>query len=66
MFCEIFFDGARVPVTNRLGGEGEGWAPQADMVTASTPQPKNRFNCRSMDDNRNLWQKLVRRRVEDH
>jgi alkylation response protein AidB-like acyl-CoA dehydrogenase len=25
MFCEVFFDDARVPVTNRLGGEGEGW-----------------------------------------
>jgi alkylation response protein AidB-like acyl-CoA dehydrogenase len=25
MFCEILFDDARVPVDNRLGGEGEGW-----------------------------------------
>jgi alkylation response protein AidB-like acyl-CoA dehydrogenase len=25
MFCEVFFDGARVPVANRLGEEGEGW-----------------------------------------
>jgi alkylation response protein AidB-like acyl-CoA dehydrogenase len=25
MFCEIFFDDARMPVANRLGGEGEGW-----------------------------------------
>lgn len=25
MFCEVFFDGARVPVADRLGGEGEGW-----------------------------------------
>jgi alkylation response protein AidB-like acyl-CoA dehydrogenase len=25
MFCEIFFDDARVPVEYRLGGEGEGW-----------------------------------------
>lgn len=25
MFCEIFFDGARVPQAYRLGGEGEGW-----------------------------------------
>ena len=25
MFCEIFFDGARVPKAYRLGGEGEGW-----------------------------------------
>jgi alkylation response protein AidB-like acyl-CoA dehydrogenase len=25
MFCEIFFDDVRVPVDNRLGGEGEGW-----------------------------------------
>jgi alkylation response protein AidB-like acyl-CoA dehydrogenase len=25
MFCEVFFDGARVPVANRLGNEGEGW-----------------------------------------
>lgn len=24
-FAEIFFDDARVPVENRLGGEGEGW-----------------------------------------
>lgn len=25
MFCEVFFDDARVPVGYRLGGEGEGW-----------------------------------------
>src|SRR3954463_12675339 len=25
MFCEVFFDGARVPKAYRLGGEGEGW-----------------------------------------
>lgn len=25
MFCEVFFDDARVPVANRLGNEGEGW-----------------------------------------
>lgn len=25
MFCEVFFTDARVPVTDRLGGEGEGW-----------------------------------------
>jgi alkylation response protein AidB-like acyl-CoA dehydrogenase len=25
MFCEVFFDDARVPVNYRLGGEGEGW-----------------------------------------
>ena len=25
MFCEVFFDGARVPTAYRLGGEGEGW-----------------------------------------
>jgi alkylation response protein AidB-like acyl-CoA dehydrogenase len=25
MFCEVFFQGARVPVAYRLGGEGEGW-----------------------------------------
>jgi alkylation response protein AidB-like acyl-CoA dehydrogenase len=25
MFCEVFFDDARVPVDGRLGGEGEGW-----------------------------------------
>jgi alkylation response protein AidB-like acyl-CoA dehydrogenase len=25
MFCEVAFDGARVPVSHRLGGEGEGW-----------------------------------------
>lgn len=24
-FAEVFFDDARVPVANRLGGEGEGW-----------------------------------------
>jgi alkylation response protein AidB-like acyl-CoA dehydrogenase len=25
MFCEVFFDGAHVPATNRLGEEGGGW-----------------------------------------
>jgi len=25
MFAEVFFDGVRVPVANRLGAEGEGW-----------------------------------------
>jgi alkylation response protein AidB-like acyl-CoA dehydrogenase len=25
MFCEVFFDDARVPAAYRLGGEGEGW-----------------------------------------
>ena len=25
MFCEVFFDDARVPVADRLGGDGEGW-----------------------------------------
>src|SRR5918992_2895707 len=25
MFCEVFFDGARVPVAYRLGDEGAGW-----------------------------------------
>ena len=25
MFCEVFFDDARVPVSYRLGGEGDGW-----------------------------------------
>jgi alkylation response protein AidB-like acyl-CoA dehydrogenase len=25
MFCEVFFDGARVPAAYRLGGEGDGW-----------------------------------------
>jgi len=25
MFAEVFFDGVRVPVENRLGAEGEGW-----------------------------------------
>ena len=25
MFCEVFFDGARIPVDYRLGDEGEGW-----------------------------------------
>jgi len=24
-FCEVFFDGVRVPVENRLGEEGQGW-----------------------------------------
>jgi alkylation response protein AidB-like acyl-CoA dehydrogenase len=24
-FCEVFFDGARVPAANRLGEEGQGW-----------------------------------------
>jgi hypothetical protein len=31
-FAEIFFDNVRVPLTNRLGGEGEGWA--VAMATA--------------------------------
>jgi alkylation response protein AidB-like acyl-CoA dehydrogenase len=31
-FAEIFFDDVRVPVENRLGGEGEGWA--VAMATA--------------------------------
>lgn len=31
-FAEIFFDGARVPATNRLGEEGQGW--QIAMATA--------------------------------
>ena len=26
MFCDVFFDDARIPVTDRLGGEGEGWS----------------------------------------
>jgi alkylation response protein AidB-like acyl-CoA dehydrogenase len=26
MFCDVFFDGARIPVADRLGGEGEGWS----------------------------------------
>jgi alkylation response protein AidB-like acyl-CoA dehydrogenase len=25
MFCDVFFDDARIPVDYRLGGEGEGW-----------------------------------------
>lgn len=25
-FCEIFFDDVRVPLANRVGGEGQGWA----------------------------------------
>ena len=25
MFCEVFFDGTRVPAAYRLGGEGDGW-----------------------------------------
>jgi alkylation response protein AidB-like acyl-CoA dehydrogenase len=25
MFCEVFFDGARVPCADRLGDEGQGW-----------------------------------------
>ncbi|MBX3287083.1 MAG: acyl-CoA dehydrogenase family protein [Actinobacteria bacterium] len=24
-FCDVFFDGARIPVADRLGGDGEGW-----------------------------------------
>jgi len=31
-FAEVFFDGARVPVANRLAGEGEGW--KVAMATA--------------------------------
>ena len=31
-FAEVFFDGARVPVANRLGAEGEGWS--VAMATA--------------------------------
>jgi hypothetical protein len=31
-FAEVFFDDARVPVENRLGGEGEGW--KVAMATA--------------------------------
>ena len=31
-FAEVFFDDARVPVANRLGGEGEGW--KVAMATA--------------------------------
>jgi alkylation response protein AidB-like acyl-CoA dehydrogenase len=31
-FAEIFFDNVRVPIENRLGGEGEGWA--VAMATA--------------------------------
>ena len=31
-FAEVFFDGARVPVENRLGPEGEGWS--VAMATA--------------------------------
>jgi len=31
-FAEVFFDDARVPVANRLGGEGQGW--QVAMATA--------------------------------
>jgi alkylation response protein AidB-like acyl-CoA dehydrogenase len=33
MFCEVFFDGARVPVESRLGEEGQGW--QVAMGTLS-------------------------------
>ena len=32
-FCEVFFDGAEVPVGDRLGDEGEGW-PLATVVLA--------------------------------
>ncbi len=33
LFCEVRFEGARIPVANRLGGEGEGW--QVAMGTLS-------------------------------
>jgi len=32
-FCEVFFDGAEVPATDRLGAEGDGW-PLATVVLA--------------------------------
>ena len=32
-FCEVFFDDARVPVTDRIGEEGSGW-PLATVVLA--------------------------------
>jgi len=31
-FAEVFFEDARVPVTNLIGGEGEGW--KIAMATA--------------------------------
>jgi alkylation response protein AidB-like acyl-CoA dehydrogenase len=33
MFCEVVFDGARVPVEHRLGGEGEGWQVAMGTLT---------------------------------
>jgi alkylation response protein AidB-like acyl-CoA dehydrogenase len=34
MFCEVRFEGARVPVAYRLGGEGEGWLVAMGTLTS--------------------------------
>jgi alkylation response protein AidB-like acyl-CoA dehydrogenase len=34
MFDEVVFDGARVPMANRLGGEGEGWVVAMGTLTS--------------------------------
>jgi len=33
LFCEVVFDGARVPVTDRLGDEGQGWQVAMGTLT---------------------------------
>ncbi len=38
-FAELFFDGCRVPVANRLGDEGEGW--RVAMATAGSERGLN-------------------------
>jgi len=38
-FCEVFFDGVEVPVSMRVGGEGEGWRiAQTTLVTERAAQ----------------------------